>query len=265
MGSSVRIKEFSFGYEKKTILEEINFQFEQGHFYSIVGPNGSGKTTLLKHIAKILEVSKDKIFIEDCDIHKLKGKNFARKIALVPQNTEVEFQFSVEDIVMMGRSPYVRPLQKDSDEDKERVFEAMKLTNTFQLKDKSIAELSGGERQRVIVARALVQDTPIILLDEPISHLDLFHQIEILNIIKNLNLKKKITVIAVLHDLNLAIEYSDEIIFIGEGEIKASGKPRNIINIEIIKMIYGIDVVVIENPVSGKPHIIPIVKGSTRS
>jgi iron complex transport system ATP-binding protein len=169
-----------------------------------------------------------------------------------------DFEFTVMDIVLMGRAPYLKPLETETPKDIEAACSAMKMTNVLDFKDKKINEISGGERQRAQIACALAQETGIILLDEPVSNLDIQHQIEILGILRKLKEDKQMTVIAVLHDLNLAAEYSDSIILIKDGEILKYGTPEDIINPSYIKRAYGTDLYMTRNPVSGKPHIIPI-------
>lgn len=256
----VRNLDWSYGQEK--ILDNINIKFEEGKFYSIIGPNGSGKTTLIKNISKLLEIKKESVFVNKCDLTKLSSKEFAKKISCVPQNTNIDFEFSVIDIVLMGRAPYLRRFQSESKDDLEIVKRAMEITNTWYLKDKRINEISGGERQRVIIARAIAQNTRIILLDEPISHLDIHHQVELLDTIRKLNEENNITVIAILHDLNMAAEYSDELILLSKGKIVAKGIPKEVLTKENIKQVYNIEINLIKNPVTKKPYIIPVFGAS---
>ncbi len=254
----VKIQNLNFSFEENAILNNINMDFMKNRFYSILGPNGSGKTTLLKNLGKTLETNKKTIFIENNDILDFKNKTLAKKLAVVPQNTILDFDFSALDIVLMGRSPYISRFQEESKEDYDIAKSAMKATNTWSLRGKYMNQLSGGEQQRVIISRALAQDTDIILLDEPISHLDIHHQIEILDTIKSLS--KRATVIAVLHDLNLAAQYSDYLVLVNKGSIAFQGTVEEVLTEENIKEVYDINVCMIKNPVTGKPHIIPIAK-----
>ncbi|MBC8062917.1 MAG: ABC transporter ATP-binding protein [Clostridiaceae bacterium] len=252
----IEIKNLSFSYDEK-VLNNININIEKGKFYTILGPNGSGKTTLLRLISKALNVNKKEIYIEKMDIYSMNFKQLAKKVAVVPQNTEVEFDFSVEDIVLMGRTPHISRFSSEGEKDFHLASVAMEITNTLKFKDKKINELSGGERQRVIVARAICQDTEIILLDEPISHLDIHHQIEIMNEIKSLNENKNITIVAVLHDLNLAAAYSDHMILMDKGRVHSYGRPEEILNEETIKEVYGLQVYITKNPKTNKTFIMP--------
>jgi iron complex transport system ATP-binding protein len=251
------VRNLSFSYNKKLILNHINLSFNKGKFYSIIGPNGSGKSTLIKNISKIIDPKHESVFIDNEDICTFNNKNLARIMAVIPQNILIDYDFSVFDIVIMGRSPYKRRFEEFNIEDEKIVEKYMKITNIWELKDKLITELSGGETQRVIAARALSQETDIILLDEPTSHLDLQYQIEFLNIFKNLKNEK--IIIVVLHDLNLASIFSDEIILINDGQVVDKGKPWNVINKGNIESIYNLPVKIFKNPISKCPYIIPLV------
>ena len=257
MEKYIDIRKLRFSYGEREILKDVELSFKKGCFYSIIGPNGSGKSTFIKNISKLLAPHYNSVFIDGRDIRSLNNKSLAKVMAVIPQNTTIDYEFTVYDIVMMGRSPYKRRFQDYSRQDEEIAEKYMKLTNTWALKDKLITELSGGEVQRVTAARALSQETDIILLDEPTSHLDIQYQIEFLNIFKSLKSNK--VIIAVLHDLNLASIFSDEIILIDRGKVKASGKPWEVLNQQNIKEVYNLSVAIYENPISKCPNIIPIV------
>jgi iron complex transport system ATP-binding protein len=253
----IHVKNLSFSYDKKVILNDISLNFIKGKFYSVIGPNGSGKSTFIKNISKIIAPKSESVFIDNEDISAFSNKRLAQIMAVIPQNILIDYDFTVFDIVMMGRSPYKRRFEDFNIEDEKIVEKYMKATNTWGLKDKLITQLSGGETQRVIAARALSQETDIILLDEPTSHLDIQYQIEFLNIFKSLKSNK--VIIAVLHDLNLASIFSDEIILINNGQVAAKGKPWQVISKENIKSVYNLSVEVFENPISKCPYIIPVV------
>lgn len=255
--SCVRIENLNFSVDDLKILENVSVEIEKGAFYSIIGPNGSGKTTLLKHICNIISPKKRSITIDGIDVTDYGIKGLAKKISYVPQDMGADYDFLVKDVVLMGRSPYIRRFDCEGPEDIKIAEKAMKLTNTFGIRDKNIRNLSGGERQRVIIARALTQGGNVLILDEPTSHLDIQHQIEIMDTIKKLNMSRKITVIAVLHDLNLASAYSDYLILLNKGSIEACGSPEEVITKENIKNVYNLDAIVMKNPVNGKPYIIP--------
>ena len=252
------LNNLNFSYNEKHILKNINISFERNKFYSILGPNGSGKTTLLKNILKALPTTDKTIYIDAFDINNYKNKDLAKKMSSVPQNTNLEFDFTSFDVVLMGRSPHLKRFERESNKDYEIVREAMEITNTWHLKDKYINQLSGGERQKIIIARALAQESSIILLDEPISNLDIQNQIEIMDTLKFLN--RDVTIISVLHDLNLAAQYSDYILLLKNGEIFSKGTPEKVLNVNNLKYVYDVNTYIIKNPVTGKPHIIPISK-----
>ncbi len=259
MESIISIDNLWFKYDKDSILENININIDQGSFISIIGPNGSGKTTLLKNMVNLLTPTKGSISLFKKDIKNIKYKDLAKKVAVVHQSNNIGFNFSVEDVVMMGRFPYLKRFQSETSKDYEIVEKAMKNTGIFDLKDRSILNISGGEMQRVMIARALVQEPEILVLDEPISNLDLKYQVGILNICKELNKKDNLTVICILHDINLASRYSDNIILLKDGKIHSLDKPNNVITKKNIKEVYDIDVDVknIEN--TDIPYIIPYI------
>ncbi|HOE56815.1 MAG TPA: ABC transporter ATP-binding protein, partial [Bacillota bacterium] len=201
MDDQIRVEKLSFSYDVKKVLEQINMEINKGSFFCIIGPNGSGKSTLLKVISAALKPQKGVVYVEGIDISHIKNRSVAKLMSFVPQNTSLEFDFKVSDIVLMGRYPYINKFIGEKQEDLELAEKAMQYTNTLFLKDRSFMELSGGERQRVILAQALTQNTEILILDEPVSHLDLQHQMEILNLIKKMCVDKKLTAITVLHDL----------------------------------------------------------------
>ncbi|MBU3213740.1 heme ABC transporter ATP-binding protein [Clostridium estertheticum] len=250
----IEINNVSFSFEQE-VLRDINIKFESGKFYTILGPNGSGKTTLLRLLAKSLHSDKGKIIINEKELTQIKSRVLAKEMAVVLQSTEIEFDFSVQDIVLMGRTPHISRFSSESEKDMEIAMKAMKATNTWELRNKSINTLSGGERQRVVVARAIAQETGIILLDEPISHLDIHHQIEIMDQLKQLNLNKKITIIAVLHDLNIAAAYCDHMILMHDCGVYKEGIPEEVLTQDILKQVYGLEVYITKNPRTGKTFI----------
>jgi len=254
---SIIVKNLNCILNGSSILNNINLSFEKGKFYSIVGPNGSGKTTLLKNILKLIEVDKNTVFIENNEVTGLNSKELSKLISYVPQNTNIEFNFTVLDIVMMGRNPYLKRFQAEGKKDYEIAEEAMKTTNIWNLRDRSINTLSGGERQRVIIARALAQSTDIILLDEPISQLDIHHQINLMNLLKELTEKMNITVITVIHDLNYAIQYSDYLVFLNNGEVFTCGYPEEVITKENLSKVYNMEFHLMKNTLTNKPIILP--------
>lgn len=258
MEQSVRVENLNFSYGDRKILKDICAGFKPGMVCGLLGPNGSGKTTLLKNIASILKPEKRAVYINSKDISKMTPLEIAKAMALVPQNTYIDFDFTVEDIVMMGRTPYIKGFSGESREDREIVQWALETARIYHLKDRSIKSISGGELQRVVIARALAQRTQIILLDEPVSQLDIHHQLSIMETLSRLSHEQNLTIVTVLHDLNLAAEYCDSIYLLKEGRIVCGGSPKEVLTYDTIESVYDIVCLVHENPVSKKPHIIPV-------
>ncbi|HHU31190.1 MAG: heme ABC transporter ATP-binding protein [Zhaonellaceae bacterium] len=264
MKDSISVEKLSYYYGPKQILRDISLKITEGSFITFLGPNGSGKTTLLKNICALLTPQKGCVFLNDIALPKIKPQELAKTMAVVPQNTQVNFPFTVLDTVLMGRMPHQKRFQGDSPQDMAIAEWALKLTNTWHLKDRLITELSGGERQRVIVAQALAQQPRIILLDEPTAHLDLQHQLELLELLQKLNKTNGLTVIAILHDLNLAAQYSSYIVLLHQGKIYAAGSPRDVLTPEIIKEVYGIEVSITQSNLDQRFHVIPLAKARSK-
>lgn len=256
MDKLLKINNLSGGYYKETIIRDISLDISQGDFIGIIGPNGSGKTTLLRLMTKILIPQKGSIIFKGKNISSMDLKEFARYAAFVPQDTAINFPFSVLEIVLMGRIPHLKRLQLEAKKDYAIAQMAMFMTDTVHLKDKKINELSSGERQRAIIAKALAQEPLLLFLDEPTSHLDIGHQIQILDLLKNLNRKNNLTVVTVLHDLNLAGEYCNRIVLLNEGVIFKEGTPQEILTYQNIEAVYKTVVIVNNNPINGKPYVI---------
>jgi iron complex transport system ATP-binding protein len=247
-------------YESTKILENMQFSVKTGTFLGILGPNGSGKTTLLKSISRVLKPRKGTILLDDKDVYKMKSREVAKHMAVVPQDSNIAFSFKALDIVLMGRTPHLSRLQSESVKDLAIARKAMEYTKTWYLAQRPITELSGGEKQRVIIARALTQEPKILLLDEPTSHLDISNQLEILDLLKQLCNEKGLLIISVFHDFNLAARYCDSIIMLKQGKIVAAGKSIEILTSKIIKNVFEIDVIVNRHPVTNLPYVIPISK-----
>ncbi|NLC77255.1 MAG: heme ABC transporter ATP-binding protein [Clostridia bacterium] len=252
------VNELAFSYGNNPILKEITFQVEQGGFVVIVGPNGSGKSTLLKNLSAVLTPASGQVFLDGEALYKVTPKELAKKLAVVPQETAVQFPFTVMEAVLMGRMPHQKRFQGDTAEDLAIVKQAMERTNTWHLRERSITEISGGERQRVIVARALAQEPQVLLLDEPTAHLDLQHQMELLHLLQDINENSKVTVLAVLHDLNLAAQFSKYVILLYDSRIYAAGPPEEVLTAQNIREVYGMEVVVTPNELTGRFNIIPV-------
>lgn len=255
---ALQLNNIFFSYRDTPVLKGISIDVEKSKFVSILGPNGSGKSTLLKTINNIYTPEQGSISIEGKNISLFKPKELAKKIALVPQDTIIDYDFTVKEIIMMGRHPYKGRFQRENEEDFRIVENVMKMTNTYEIKDRFITEISGGERQRVIIAKALAQDPSIILLDEPTSHLDINHQMDILNLLQKLNREKGTTIILVIHDINLAARYSDEIILIDEGIVIGAGKPEDVITLKNMEKAYNIKVAIDKNKYTNATYLTPL-------
>jgi len=251
----LEIKDFSCGYSNKFAITGIDFHLPKASFAGIVGPNGSGKTTLFRGITAELESWTGKILLDDKNIHSMDFKQRAKKMAVVAQHIESP-DISVEDYVLMGRLPYHGKFQFfDTQKDFEIAQHYMKLTGVIPLKDKYMNQLSGGEQQLAAIARALTQEPELLLLDEPTSHLDIGHQVQILNLIQNLNKNMGLTVLMIIHDLNLAGEYCDFLVMLDSGKMRMAGKPEQVLDYKVIEEVYKTIVVTQKNPISGKPAV----------
>ncbi|HAS72874.1 MAG TPA: ABC transporter [Clostridiales bacterium UBA8960] len=251
----VGVQNIKFSYAKDEVLKRISFDVQEGKFVSIIGPNGSGKTTLLKNICRLLSPSEGQIEIRNRSLKQYKAKSLAKTIAVVHQGASSAFDFNVGEVVLMGRYPHLKRLESESMKDMTIAETAMHQTETFHLREKTLHSISGGERQRVMIARALAQEPELLLLDEPISHLDIKFQLEILKLCKSLNETKGLTILTTLHDINLASRFSDVIIMMKNGNIHMMGTPNEVVNAENIKAVYDVDVLVVEKPY---PMIIPV-------
>ncbi|WDV44409.1 ABC transporter ATP-binding protein [Clostridiaceae bacterium M8S5] len=257
MSSAMKIENISFKYTDNLILRDLNFTVDKGEFLGILGPNGCGKTTLLKNMCNLLKPLSGNISVGNENISKTSHKELAKKIAVVHQFDNISFDFSVHDIVLMGRMPHQRRFSGETKKDYEVVERCMKVTDSWDLRDKKILQISGGERQRVMLARALAQEPEILLLDEPISHLDIKHQINILNLCKKLNKEDNLTIIITIHDINMALKYCKKIIMMNNGQIEAYDKPEIVLTKENISNIYDIGVDIIRNKDKNITYIVP--------
>ena len=247
----LKIEGLEYKIGKQKILKGIDLEIPKGKFVGIIGPNGSGKSTLLKNIYRVYKPNKGKIYIDSKEINEMKSKEVAKELAILAQESSTQFDFTVEDVVKMGRYPYKSMFEDYSKEDIKLVDEMIKRVGLEKYKDRNFNTLSGGEKQRAFIARALVQDTDFIILDEPTNHLDITYQIQLMDIIKDLN----VTVFAALHDMNISAMYCDYIIVMKQGEILKSGTVDEIFTSETIKEVFGVDSYISENPVNGRKQI----------
>jgi iron complex transport system ATP-binding protein len=246
-----------------TVLEEVDATADRGRFVGIVGPNGAGKTTLLRTIAGAVDPAVGRVTVDGARIHDLTSKAASRLVAKVPQDTTVGFEFDVRTVVEMGRNPHRSRFDGWTDTDAAAVEQALDRTNTRQFADRGIATLSGGERQRVLLARALAQDAPLLLLDEPTGSLDINHQVRTLELVGDLVSEGR-TALAAIHDLDLAARFCDELLLLSEGGVVAAGPPPAVLTESKIRDAFGASVVVSENPVTDTVSVTALSAGDAR-
>ncbi|MCP8309110.1 MAG: ABC transporter ATP-binding protein [archaeon] len=252
-------------YGSIKVLENIAFSVEGGEIVGILGPNGSGKTTLLKSISRILKPKVGTVLLDDVDIYVMKAIDLAKNLAVVPQDTNVTFDFTALDLVLMGRNPYIGLLERETEKDLAIAKKAMELTNIWHLVDRKVSELSGGERQRVVIARALAQEPRVLLLDEPTSHLDINYQIEIMDLLKELCKERKLIILAVFHDFNLAARYCDSAILLNEGRIVFIGPIDTVLTDENIEKVFHINAIVKRHPITNSLYVVPLCTSELKS
>lgn len=258
MESIIELKNITLKYGDYEVLRDISFNIKKGEFTSIIGPNGAGKSTVLKAIMKNIELASGDISIKGKSIKNITHKEKACIIGFVPQEFNISFDFTVYDIVAMGRNPYIAKFKKSKFDDKKIIEESLQKTNTYEFKDKYFNSLSGGEKQRVIIARALAQQPEILILDEATSSLDIHHQLDILELIHSLNREDGLTVLTIMHDLNLASRFSDKIVLLSKNGVIKSGTPSEVIDEQVLKNVYDMDMVVRENKLLSYTEIIPL-------
>ncbi len=255
MNNAIAIDRLSYAYGKSAVLKHVRFFVAPGDFFVIIGPNGSGKTTLMKLMAGLEKLPEGKLSILGREIQNYKKKDLARKIAFVPQEVPTDFPFTVLEVVLMGRSPYQGTLGLERARDVEKARQAITFTGISHLADRKLNALSGGERQRVFIARAICQEPEIMLLDEPTASLDLAHQIRIMDLMEKLQQEKKITIVMVSHDLNLAAMYGTRLLLLNKGEIVKIGLPAEVLTFQTLEDAYGCTLLVDENPLGKFPRV----------
>jgi len=244
------------GYDGADVLSDVSLRLAPGDFVAVAGPNGSGKSTLIRAMSRVLRPRRGSALLEGADLYELPARRSAQAIAVLPQETALEFEFTCEEIVLMGRSPHLGRFDTETDRDHAIVREAMERTSTWDLRHRAIVELSGGERQRVLLARAFAQEPRVLLLDEPTSHLDLTFQVQILRLVRQLRDEKKTAVLASLHDLNLASAYADRIVLLSKGRVVATGTPKDVLTEAVLRPVFGEDLTVRMHPDTGAPLVL---------
>jgi len=256
MNTLLKINNLSGGYHKQRIINNVSLEIKKGDFMGIIGPNASGKTTLLRLMSRVLIPQEGNVILEDKDINQMSLKELCCKVAFVPQDTMINFSFTVFEIVLMGRIPHLKRMQLETRQDFAIAQKSLLMTDTTYLKEKGIDMLSSGERQRVIIAKALTQEPVLLFLDEPTAHLDIGHQIQILDLLKKLNRDNGLTIVMVLHDLNLASEYCNRIVLLNEGRVFKQGAPLEVLTYQNIEAVYKTIVVLNNNPITSKPYVV---------
>jgi len=254
----IELKDISFSYAGETdVVKGVSLRIDKGEFVGVLGPNGSGKTTLLKIVSGTLRPNRGDVIINGIKLSGMRHKERAKHIAVVPQESLIPFSFSSLEVVLMGRAPYLPLFGFESKEDMSIARKTMEDTDVLQFEKRPVQELSGGEKQRVIVARALAQKPKILLLDEPTTFLDIRHQMDLYRLIKRKNKEDGLTVITVVHDINLASTFCDRIIFLKHGAIIADGTPYDVIKYAKIKEVFDTEVYVGINDLTGMPYYVP--------
>ena len=248
----------------KSVLEDVSLAVEEGSFLALVGPNGAGKTTLLRTVNGLVAPSAGRVELDGADVSGLSAREMARRVATVPQETQLGFDFDARSVVEMGRTPHRSRFGGPNEADQQAVERALARTETADLADRSVGELSGGERQRVLLARALAQETPALLLDEPTASLDINHQLTTLSLVRDL-VDEGHTGVAAIHDLNLAARFCDRMALLAEGTLLAVGTPDEVLTSERLAEAYGVPTAVTENPVTGTPTVTALERARERA
>lgn len=245
----------TFGFTDEPVLEGVDLAVEPGELVGLIGPNGAGKTTLLRLVSGVLEPEAGRIDLDGEAVTDLSPAAIGQRVAVVPQQTELSFDFSVRDVITMGRHPYQGRFERLRRADRTLVDRAMAETETTHLADRPFTAISGGERKRVLIARAIAQDTPALLVDEPTASLDINHQIAVFELLRE-RLGDDQAILAAVHDLNLAARYCDRLVLLADGAVRAMGAPTEVLDPQQLRDAYGISTTVVDNPVTGTPLVV---------
>ena len=247
----------SAGYGGRIVLEELSLSIEHGSITALVGPNGSGKSTVLKALARLLHPRQGAVYLDGRDISTLPTREVARRLAILPQSPNAPEGLTVGELVEQGRYPHVGPLRLFSETDRAAIARALEATEMTEFRRRPLDSLSGGERQRAWIALALAQETPVLLLDEPTTYLDIGHQFEVLDLIKRLNQEQRMTIVLVLHDLNQAARFSRRMVVFEEGRIVADGTPADVLTPDLLARVFHVQANVVPHPEDGTPVCLP--------
>ncbi len=259
--ASLCARDLSFAYDGRMVLHKVSLDLVPGRLIGVIGPNGAGKSTLVRLLSGLLAPATGDVLLDGRPIARWPQRELARRLAVVPQSPNLPEAFTAAEVVLLGRTPYLGLLGNESAHDWQVARQAMERTQTLHIAQRLIGTLSGGERQRVVVARALAQQAPILLLDEPTTHLDVNHQLGLIVLMRHLVAQDGLAVLIILHDLNLASVYCDELILLAGGEIIAHGSPQQVLTQARISNAYQADVLVMNHPQTGRPIIVPQVWG----
>lgn len=255
----LQVEGLCVNYGDRPVLKNIGFQVQPGKILSLIGPNGAGKTTLIRAISGVVPLCAGRVCVEGSDLSRMTTAERARRLAVVPQARNLPPAFTGWELVALGRTPHLNWLGQISPKDEERVRFALERARAQDLADRRVGDLSGGEQQRLLLARALAQEAPLLLLDEPTTHLDLQYQIGLLDEVQRLAQQDGITVVVALHDLNLVSRYSDQVVLLVNGQLRAEGTPEAVLNPELLGEVYHLPLQVLNNTASGKPVILPAI------
>ncbi|QLR41427.1 Fe(3+) dicitrate ABC transporter ATP-binding protein FecE [Enterobacter sp. RHBSTW-00994] len=253
----LRTENLTVSYGSQTVLDGLSLTLPEGKITALLGPNGCGKSTLLNCFSRLLAPKSGSVWLEEHPINRLTSRQFARQLALLPQHHLTPEGITVRELVSYGRSPWVSLWGRLSVEDNARVNVAMSQTQTHHLAERRLTELSGGQRQRAFLAMVLAQDTPVVLLDEPTTYLDINHQVELMRLMGTLKTQGK-TVVAVLHDLNQASRYCDHLVVLANGRVMAQGSPEEVMQPALLKTVFSVEAEIHPDPVSGRPMCVVV-------
>lgn len=257
MTSGLKARNLSVGYGAEPVIADLDFTVPEGKFTAVIGPNGCGKSTLVKSLSRVLPTDPGMVTLDDRAISSYRSKSLAQRLALLPQDPVVPDGVTVASLVSRGRYPYHRPLRQWSPEDPAAISQALADTGLVALADAPVAELSGGQRQRAWLAMVLAQQTQYVLLDEPTSFLDISHQIDVLRMCRKITATGR-TVLAVLHDLNQAARYADELVVMSNGELVAQGVPEDVLTADLVQEVFGLAAMIGTDPAVGSPMVVPV-------
>src|SRR5512142_2728202 len=253
----LKIEHMTVTYGARRVLRDVSLEVPRGQVTALIGPNGSGKSTLIRAVSGVIPVQGGSVTVDGRALSELSTMERARYLAVVPQARNMPPAFSVYETILLGRTPYLGWLGRAGEHDHERVRYALERTQLAPLAERMVGELSGGEQQRVLLGRALAQDTPVLLLDEPTTHLDLQHREGLVHLVRELAVSRELAVLMVLHDLNLASLYADRVSLLVDGEIQATGTPAVVLTEERLSQVYHVPVHIIPHPQYGNPLILP--------